>query len=182
MHVHLYRTFCLTEDSHKYSWGTEPPSTCPADTSHDLDLTRQSVVRSIGDSVTAITPALPRSIFSALRCSSFGVIHQVNHAYDTTTDDSMTSKFVGGASLVVENTIAKMLVPPAAGARAVYQTKNYIRYIPGLSKIYMASWVPMTAGAGDFVSRCGAFDDSRAPQRARIEAFLAVHASEPDRA
>lgn len=52
--VYYYRLKCVTENNNKYIWNTEPPTTCPTNSEHEIDINSVTKITSISSDVVEI--------------------------------------------------------------------------------------------------------------------------------
>lgn len=52
--VEKYQIYCETEAQWKYTWGTTPPTTCPTNTAHTVNLNSVAIVDSVSDTDVTI--------------------------------------------------------------------------------------------------------------------------------
>lgn len=52
--VNRYKIYCTTDSKMEYVWGTEPPTKCPTNTAHTVDLDSVAIHQTIGESVVRV--------------------------------------------------------------------------------------------------------------------------------
>lgn len=83
--VNKYRIFCTTENSYVYTWGTAPPTTCPNNNTHTVDLESVTLIDSVSEDTISLVSGLNSSSLSLAVAGTFeGAYEEVGKYSDMT--------------------------------------------------------------------------------------------------
>jgi len=155
-----YRIFCSTEDKYVYQWGHVKPSTCPNNASHAVDTGSVSIVDEVIENSVKIVSGI--DAFNRLRVSTPNTLFG-SHYGQYEDGGIFTTKKIGGATVSRTTNGRVVLSTSRTGDKAIFQTREYIPYQPGISRLCYMSGVlldisgnaPLPNGVK---SRIGVFD------------------------
>lgn len=69
--VNRYRIFCNTENAYVYTWDTSPPTTCPNNNTHTVDISSVTLIDSVSEDTISLVSGLNSSSLSLASSGTF---------------------------------------------------------------------------------------------------------------
>jgi hypothetical protein len=158
--VYRYQFYCEDEDKWYFEWNTNPPTQCPNNSNHQIDVNSISIIDQVSNQIISYGDSTIVDSYNRLRVTTVKNIMNFKQVYSTIPDLRFQSYVENGGQINYKllESLTELRCGGQSNSMALFQTKEYFIYEAGACFNIIISAVLGEAKPG-FVQELGYFDD-----------------------